>query len=166
MNAMSDRERAALYRRRKAAREIAEELFDGKEALTLAEFLAVADVAFNRDEFLDLIDGLGEESSDYQEEREEVWQEAYNEAYREAYDESFSKVLQELRDEEPDAEDLEARAAEIAQDDDAVIEAANESAAEAVADWAAEQGDYNLNAIEYELHDLLDAYRESNSLTA
>lgn len=153
MNAMSNAEKQKAYRERQAAKKVADELFEGATELTIQEFLD--GMEYDETLFFAMLDGLGEESAEYTEERDGVWQEAYDEAYQDLYQEALTEA--------------EADGFDIRNDDDSEIqstahERATEIADEAVDEWEHAIEDYESTKIVYSLQHLLAAYRAAHGL--
>jgi hypothetical protein len=153
---LSDAQRARLYRQRKAARSVANELFSSKELLTLSEFLEGLDEAFDEAQFYENLVGLGEETEEYKEQCEEVWQEAFDEAYDEAYEEHLAEAIASDDFDPNEDDDGDIR--------DAAEQDAREVADEAIKEWiASDERNYATECVEYELHELLQAYRDAHA---
>lgn len=150
MNTMTSAEKQRAYRQRKEAAEIAQNRFGGKTEMTYPEFLEV--VGFTTDDFLFCLNGLGEETDEHQEEREDIRTDAFETALEEAYEELRSNHGDDF--DEEDKEDIRIEANERARG----------SADEAVKDWQDGIEDYNERCVVYQLEDLIAAYREACSL--
>lgn len=165
MNAMTSAEKQKAYRERQKVKAIAEEHFDSQQFVTIEAFLEA--VEFDQTVFFDELKGLGEETNEFKEEREEVYRDAYDTAFQAAYDTAFQNAyevgLQEAVasgdfDPQQDSDDFIREEADGAAKEEA-DEAAKEEANEAVDEWEASQESYESTCVEYSLVDLVAAYR-------
>jgi hypothetical protein len=157
--AKTDAERAAAYRRRKAVEGYAEQYFGGRQFLTIEAFREALP-EFDDEVFWESLDGLGEETEQYTEERNQVWQDAYDAAWQEEYDAAWQEEYDELAadlDEDDDDADIRMEAGNRAKE--AADEPAREAADEAVREWEAGVEYYHETCVDYALADLLDAHR-------
>ncbi len=150
---MTDAEKQRAYRERKKAQKIADELFEGESELTVQEFLD--GMEYEEDVFWEYLDGLGEETSEHQDEQQEVWQEAYDETWGVTYRKELGEAIAAGLDPDEEGDD------EIRED---VNEVATEEANEAVQDWRSSLEDYAQTRVQYNLVDLLAAYRAAHQL--
>ncbi|MCB1773868.1 MAG: hypothetical protein KDI88_09645 [Gammaproteobacteria bacterium] len=153
MNAMTNAEKQKAYRDRVAAKKIADAVFDGDMSLTVERFLE--GVGFDEQVFWDALEYRGEVTEEYQEEVDRVWQEAFDEAYRNAYDAELADAQRAGFDADND-DDETIR--------DAADEFANQAADEAVKEWESTVRDYDSTCVEYQLVDLIAAYKEAHRL--
>jgi len=148
MAALTPAEKQKAYRERLKARAVAERHFDGEMVMTLDEFLEVA--SFDEQLFYEHLEGLGEETAEHEEEEQQVWQEAYDDEFSETFDELLQDAVSDGFDlDEDDDGDIRSEAYDLAR----------ESADAAVTEWRENLDDYHRARIQYDLVDLLSAYR-------
>lgn len=157
MNAMSNAEKQQAYRDRLAAKEIADALFDGQFHMTIKTFME--NVKFDEASFYWALDGLGEETEEYVEERDSVYQAAYNEAYQEEYDEAYQAAVAAAETDPEEEND-----AQFDQIEESAREAAEEAAEEAVKELESSVEDYSGTCVEYSLVDLIHAYKAAQAI--